>query len=241
MTLLDHADSRGAAVSSLNRHRDGRFHMGRLDAEVRDALARHGETVASEELFQLAFGTGARDLDAAAGAVRLVTHPPLPDPRPAARLPPHPALWPARQFDAQGCHHARSQAAGRRHADRGTRTRRAVRPSPAMFMLRRPHDHHRNLPRWCQPRAPPAPAFPTRRRAMIRHGSPVTTVTPMVFWLMTQRAPIPELSQAQSTPTSETNVARNLIPHQTTLIRPTEASPDRQRLSDRTISKLICP
>ncbi|MET4666317.1 hypothetical protein [Sphingomonas sp. PvP056] len=72
MTLLDHADSRAAAISFLNRHRDRRFHMGRLDAEVLDALARHGDAVASEELVQLAFGTGARDLDAVAGAVRLV-------------------------------------------------------------------------------------------------------------------------------------------------------------------------
>ncbi|MBJ7441638.1 MAG: hypothetical protein JHD35_21835 [Sphingopyxis sp.] len=72
MTLLDHDDSRAAAIAFFDRHRDRRFHMGRLDAEVLDALARHGDTVASEELIQLAFGTGARDLDAVAGAVQLV-------------------------------------------------------------------------------------------------------------------------------------------------------------------------
>jgi hypothetical protein len=76
---------------------------------------------------------------------------------------------------------------------------------------------------------------------MIRHGSPVTSVTLMVFWPITQRVPIPELSRAQGTPASKTNVARNLIPHQITLIGPTGALPDRQRLPARTIPKLIYP
>jgi hypothetical protein len=76
---------------------------------------------------------------------------------------------------------------------------------------------------------------------MIRHGSPCTTVTPMVSWPMTPHMPIPELSRAQGTSARKTNVARNLIPHQTTLIGPTAALPDRQRLPARTIPKLYYP
>ncbi|MBB3359870.1 hypothetical protein FHT60_003713 [Novosphingobium sp. BK486] len=76
-------------------------------------------------------------------------------------------------------------------------------------------------------------------RAMIGHGSPFTTVTVMVFWLMTRRIPIPELFRAQGTLASKTNVARNLIPHQIKLIGPTGALPDRQCLPARTIPKLI--
>ena len=109
-------------------------------------------------------------------------------------------------------------------------------------MLRRAHDHHRGL----------RPLVPTARttnasipgpetRAMIGHGSPFTTVTPMVFWPMTQRMPIPGLCRAQGTPASKTNLARNLIPHQIRLIGPTGALPDRQRLPARTIPKLIYP
>ena len=45
-------------------------------------------------------------------------HPPLPAPRPAARLPPHPPLWPARQLRPQGQPRARPRTAERRHAAR---------------------------------------------------------------------------------------------------------------------------
>jgi hypothetical protein len=90
-------------------------------------------------------------------------HPPLPDPRPAARLPPHPALRPARQFNAQGGHGAGPQLLGVAAPIVEARTRRTARSSPAMPMLRRAHDHHRNFARWCQPRAPPQPAPPTRK------------------------------------------------------------------------------
>lgn len=76
---------------------------------------------------------------------------------------------------------------------------------------------------------------------MIRHGSPCTTVTPMVSWPTMQRMPIPELSQVQGTPASKTDLACNLIPHQITSIGPTGALPDRQRSPARTIPKLIYP
>ncbi len=76
---------------------------------------------------------------------------------------------------------------------------------------------------------------------MIRLGSPFTTVTPMVFWLMTQRMPITELRLAQGTPARKTNAIRNLTPLEITSIGPAAALPDRQRLPARTIPKLIYP
>ncbi len=76
---------------------------------------------------------------------------------------------------------------------------------------------------------------------MIRHGSPCTTVAPMVSWPMTQRMPIPELRRAQATPASKTNATSNLTPHEITFIGPAAAVPDRQRLPARTIPKLIYP
>lgn len=72
LALLEHQDSRPAAVAFLDQVRHRRFHMGRLDAEILDALARHGDAVASEELATLAYGADARDLDAVFGAVRLI-------------------------------------------------------------------------------------------------------------------------------------------------------------------------
>lgn len=99
--------------------------------------------------------------------------PPLPDPRAAAWLPPHSALRSARQFNAQGRHGARPQAARRRRANRGTRPRRTARPSSAMPMLWRAHDHHRDLcPLVPAPRAASASGPRPGEHAMIRHGSP---------------------------------------------------------------------
>lgn len=72
LALLDHRDSRAIAIAFLHGVRNRRFHMGRLDAEILDALARNGDAVATEELVSLAYGTDARDLNAVAGAVRLV-------------------------------------------------------------------------------------------------------------------------------------------------------------------------
>ena len=76
---------------------------------------------------------------------------------------------------------------------------------------------------------------------MIRLGSPCTTVTPMVFWLMTQRMPITELRAARGAPARKTNVARNPTPLEITSIGPAAALPDRQRLPARTIPKPIYP
>ena len=76
---------------------------------------------------------------------------------------------------------------------------------------------------------------------MIRHGSPCTTVAPMVSWPMTQRMPIPELRRAQGISASKTNATSNLIPLEITVIGPAAALPDRQRLPATTIPKLIYP
>jgi len=76
---------------------------------------------------------------------------------------------------------------------------------------------------------------------MIGHGSPCTTVAPMVSWPMTQRMPIPELRRAQGISANKTNATSNLTPHEITFIGPAAALPDRQRLPARTIPKLIYP
>ena len=76
---------------------------------------------------------------------------------------------------------------------------------------------------------------------MIRHGSPVTSVTLMVFWPITQRVPIPELSRAQGTPTSKTTTVHTLTPHKVTLIRPEPTLPDRHRLPVQTTPKPLYP
>jgi hypothetical protein len=76
---------------------------------------------------------------------------------------------------------------------------------------------------------------------MIRHGSPCTTVTPMVSWPMTQRMPIPELCRAQGISANKTDATSNLTPHKITLIGPAAPLPDWQRLPARTIPKPIYP
>jgi hypothetical protein len=76
---------------------------------------------------------------------------------------------------------------------------------------------------------------------MIRLGSSCTTVTPMVFWLMTQRKPITELRMTQGAPASKTNATRNLTPLEITSVGPAAALPDRQRLPAKNIPKLIYP
>ena len=86
-------------------------------------------------------GAAARD-DARAARV----HPPLPAPCPATWLPPHPPLRLARQFRTQGQYCARP-----RTACRGTTTAAACRSAGAtrlaatLSVLRRTHDHHRDL------------------------------------------------------------------------------------------------
>jgi hypothetical protein len=72
-------------------------------------------------------------------------HPPLPAPRPATRLSPHPALRLARQFSTQSKYCACPRAAWRRAPARACRIARAARSSPALSLLRRAHVHHRDL------------------------------------------------------------------------------------------------
>ena len=72
MVLLEHGDSKDGAMSFLKGLRDKRLHYGRLDADVLEKLAQHGDPVARQHLLSLAFGSGAHDLDAVAGAVRAV-------------------------------------------------------------------------------------------------------------------------------------------------------------------------
>ena len=76
---------------------------------------------------------------------------------------------------------------------------------------------------------------------MIRHGSPCTTVTPMVSWPTTQRLPLPKLRRAQATPARKTNAPSNLTPYEIQLIGPAAALLNRQRLPTRTIPKPIYP
>src|SRR3982075_4331829 len=79
-------------------------------------------------------------------------HPSLPDPRPAARLPPHPSLRPARQRHTRRQHRPRTPLARRAGGTargqgyqlrRGQRAQTALAPVP---VLRRPHGHHRDIP-----------------------------------------------------------------------------------------------
>ncbi len=72
-------------------------------------------------------------------------HPPLPAPCPATRLPPHPALRLARQFSTQGHYRACPRTACRRTAAGACRSARTTRSAPALSLLRRPNDHHRDL------------------------------------------------------------------------------------------------
>jgi hypothetical protein len=71
--LLDHEDSRGAAIEYFRLLRDRDLPLGLPDAEILDVLARHGDECAVGQLVDLAFGDGARNVDAVAGAVRIVS------------------------------------------------------------------------------------------------------------------------------------------------------------------------
>ncbi len=76
---------------------------------------------------------------------------------------------------------------------------------------------------------------------MIRHGSPCTTIGPMVSRPMAQHMPILESSRTQGTQASKTNAASSLTPHKITLIRPAATPPDRQRLPAKTIPEPLYP
>src|SRR5882757_4784929 len=78
-------------------------------------------------------------------------HPQIPDPRPAARLPPHPSLRPVRQRHARRQHRTRAPPARRagtaqRRRYQLRRSHRAQAALAPLSVLRRPHDHHRDFP-----------------------------------------------------------------------------------------------
>src|SRR5205085_11360089 len=109
-------------------------------------------------------------------ARRRRVHPPLPDPRPARRVPPHPTLRPARQRQPDRQYRIGPPAAPRtrlaavkprqRRHRKSSRTQRVERLS----LLRRAHDHHRDL----RTRLPAAAvAYPTDRARQFM------TITPL--------------------------------------------------------------
>jgi HEAT repeat protein len=67
--LLEHEDSRAGALEFLQWLRQRRSHFGRDNAEILDALAKHGDAGAADELMALAYGGDERDHGAVAGAV----------------------------------------------------------------------------------------------------------------------------------------------------------------------------
>ena len=64
---------------------------------------------------------------------------------PAARLPPHPSLWPARQRHPQSQPRQRPRTPGRGATSRTRRGGGDARSAAALSLLRRPHAHHRHL------------------------------------------------------------------------------------------------
>ena len=99
-------------------------------------------------------------------------HPSLPAARPAARLSPHPALRPARQFRTQDQHCACPRTA-RRGATPSADRRYAgtARSAATVPLLRRPHDRHRDP--WPMAAAPRAAAVGCGNRGcfvVTRHG-----------------------------------------------------------------------
>ena len=73
-------------------------------------------------------------------------HPPLPAPRSAEGLPPHPSLRLPRQRRPQRQCRACPGVARCACTGRGRGRRVATRPASAMPLLRRPYGHHRDLP-----------------------------------------------------------------------------------------------
>ena len=103
-------------------------------------------------------------------------HPPLPDARSARWLPPHPLLRPARQRRPCRQHRARPRTArtamapDRCHRGRHHQARRAKVARASMPVLRRPHDHHRNLRARLPAQMPPATAGRDQdRHLMMQH------------------------------------------------------------------------
>ena len=126
---------RGRARLSLALHPPGR-HL----EPAPDCVRRDRRHLPLQGLPPRWSGAAARH-DARAARV----HPPLPAPCPATWLPPHPPLRPARQFRTQGQYRACPRTACRGTAAGACRSARTTRLAPALSLLRRPHDHHRDL------------------------------------------------------------------------------------------------
>ena len=105
--------------------------------------------------------------DAAAARV----HPPLPAPCPAAWLPPHPPLRLARQWCMQGQYCTCPRTAGRGTAAGACRRARTTGLAAPLSLLRRAHEHHRDLRALAATSRPAAPVRNNREhRVVIRHG-----------------------------------------------------------------------
>ena len=96
-------------------------------------------------------------------------HPPLPAPCPAARLPPHPALRPARQRrPARPASRVPASCWPVAPPPEPVETGEPARSAPALSLLRRAHDHHRDLRAL---EAAPRAARSNRGAVVTRHGS----------------------------------------------------------------------
>ena len=123
-------------------------------------------------------------------------HPPLPAPCPATGLPPHPPLRPARQFRTQGHYRACPRTACRGTAAGAGRSARATRLAPALSLLRRAHDHHRDLRAMAAtPRATSRARTNREHHVVTRHGlrSPHAATPPLRR--MPQARPSPRSAQ----------------------------------------------
>ena len=126
---------RGRARLSLALHPPGR-HL----EPAPDCVRRDRRHLPLQRLPPRWSGAAARH-DARAARV----HPPLPAPCPATWLPPHSPLRPARQFRPQGQYSASPRTACGGTAAGDCRSARATRLAPTLSLLRRAHDHHRDL------------------------------------------------------------------------------------------------
>ena len=95
------------------------------------------------------------------------------------RLPPHPLLWPARQYRPHGQHRPRSRASRRPGAGS---VGRAGRSKPSMSLLRRTHGHHRHLPACLSsPRTAAHGPLSRDETAMTRHAQSQPFVEAMLL------------------------------------------------------------
>ncbi|MBB4085662.1 hypothetical protein GGR49_001247 [Sphingomonas carotinifaciens] len=168
-------------------------------------------------------------------------HPPLPAPRPAEGLPPHPPLWPARRPHPQGPYRTRPQTA-RGHSAAGCRARRARRYPPAMPVLRRAHGRHRDL-RTLVPGSCPAVQrhFNRDHHTMIRHGSifPRHAVPPLPASVPLAPATSPATSTLTQTVSPTRYPCRRFFPSATP--RPRTAHSTGRRTAQPASGKPLSP